>query len=115
MIRTCSRLAALPSTRCLQRSYTSVYQSDPKSRMSVQQPPWNLPERQADEPVLKIYNSLTRTKVSAPILAALDAALIRRCRPSLYPGMDVMSNGTIAAPLSMMLHTWDMLGNTIFV
>ncbi|KAG6866398.1 hypothetical protein C0991_004683 [Blastosporella zonata] len=30
--------------------------------MSVQQPAWKIPERIAPEPVLKIYNSLTRTK-----------------------------------------------------
>ncbi|GLB37791.1 putative tRNA synthetases class I (C) catalytic domain [Lyophyllum shimeji] len=30
--------------------------------MSVQQPSWSIPERTAPEPVLKIYNSLTRTK-----------------------------------------------------
>ncbi|CCL99049.1 uncharacterized protein FIBRA_01060 [Fibroporia radiculosa] len=30
--------------------------------MAVQQPPWSMPSRQADEPVLKVYNSLTRTK-----------------------------------------------------
>ncbi|KAG5352598.1 hypothetical protein C0989_001632 [Termitomyces sp. Mn162] len=30
--------------------------------MSVQQPPWNIPDRTAPEPILKIYNSLTRTK-----------------------------------------------------
>ncbi|KAF8893454.1 tRNA synthetases class I (C) catalytic domain-containing protein [Infundibulicybe gibba] len=32
------------------------------SCMAVQQPPWTIPIRQVDEPVLKIYNSLTRTK-----------------------------------------------------
>ncbi|KJA20025.1 hypothetical protein HYPSUDRAFT_43630 [Hypholoma sublateritium FD-334 SS-4] len=30
--------------------------------MSVQQPPWSLPEKQTEEPVLRVYNSLTRTK-----------------------------------------------------
>ncbi|KAL0956831.1 hypothetical protein HGRIS_002942 [Hohenbuehelia grisea] len=30
--------------------------------MSVQQPPWQVPTKQKDEPVLKVYNSLTRTK-----------------------------------------------------
>lgn len=39
--------------------------SHPKgARMAVQQPVWKLPERRAEEPVLKVYNSLTRTKVS---------------------------------------------------
>ena len=31
--------------------------------MAAQQPAWKLPERKAEEPVLKVYNSLTRTKV----------------------------------------------------
>lgn len=31
--------------------------------MAVEQPPWALPTRSADEPVLRVYNSLTRTKV----------------------------------------------------
>ncbi|KAF9452772.1 cysteinyl-tRNA synthetase [Macrolepiota fuliginosa MF-IS2] len=30
--------------------------------MAVQQPPWSLPKQQPEEPVLKVYNSLTRTK-----------------------------------------------------
>ncbi|EJF65018.1 cysteinyl-tRNA synthetase [Dichomitus squalens LYAD-421 SS1] len=30
--------------------------------MAVQQPPWSLPTQRAPEPVLKVYNSLTRTK-----------------------------------------------------
>ena len=33
--------------------------------MSVQQPPWSLPEKQTEEPVLRVYNSLTRTKVES--------------------------------------------------
>lgn len=33
--------------------------------MSVAQPPWSPPVRTAPEPVLKVYNSLTRTKVGA--------------------------------------------------
>lgn len=40
--------------------------------MAIQQPKWALPQRQAEEPVLKVYNSLTRTKV-CPILRALAA------------------------------------------
>ncbi|KAA1471808.1 hypothetical protein DENSPDRAFT_837899 [Dentipellis sp. KUC8613] len=30
--------------------------------MATQQPPWTLPARSPDEPVLKVYNSLTKTK-----------------------------------------------------
>ena len=33
---------------------------------SAQQPAWSLPRASADEPTLKVYNSLTRTKVSPP-------------------------------------------------
>jgi hypothetical protein len=31
--------------------------------MSVQQPPWSVPIQQSQAPVLKVYNSLTKTKV----------------------------------------------------
>ncbi len=33
-------------------------------KMSIQQPPWSLPTTLSPEPSLKVYNSLTRTKVS---------------------------------------------------
>ncbi|KAG6827339.1 hypothetical protein H0H92_012160 [Tricholoma furcatifolium] len=47
----------------LHRSFTAAARrQEDKFRMSVQQPAWNIPERIAPEPVLKIYNSLTRTK-----------------------------------------------------
>jgi cysteinyl-tRNA synthetase len=62
MIRTCFHLKAFSVIR---KSYISVQAAEHNTRMSVQQPSWKLPEKQADEPVLKIYNSLTRTKVSA--------------------------------------------------
>lgn len=39
------------------------------SSMAVQQPTWSLPVAERPEPVLKVYNSLTRTKVSARIAA----------------------------------------------
>lgn len=35
--------------------------------MSEKQPPWNIPARDAEEPVLKIFNSFTRSKVGKPI------------------------------------------------
>lgn len=41
------------------------------SSMSVQQPPWSIPEKQAQEPVLRIYNSLTKTKVWAMLFVIL--------------------------------------------
>lgn len=31
--------------------------------MAVQQPPWYLPKCKEDEPILKVYNSLTKSKV----------------------------------------------------
>jgi hypothetical protein len=42
------------------------------SSMSVQQPPWSIPEKQVEEPVLRIYNSLTKTKVSMVFLLFLN-------------------------------------------
>lgn len=35
------------------------------SSMSVQQPSWSIPKKEREEPVLRLYNSLTRTKVSS--------------------------------------------------
>lgn len=32
--------------------------------MAVQQPEWRVPTQQGEEPVLKVYNSLTRSKAS---------------------------------------------------
>ena len=110
----CSRLGALSSIRCLQRSYTIALQAEHKTSMSVKQPPWKLPERQTDDPVLKVYNSLTRTKVSAQILG-IERNFYHQIRPNLYPGTGDTSNGTTAVPPSMMLRTWDMLGKTFSI
>jgi len=41
-----------------------VYTTIRLSSMVVQQPPWPLPKQFPEEPTLKVYNSLTRTKVS---------------------------------------------------
>lgn len=41
------------------------------SSMSVQQPPWSIPEKQVEEPVLRIYNSLTKTKVYTMLLSSV--------------------------------------------
>ncbi|KAF8635211.1 hypothetical protein AX17_003987, partial [Amanita inopinata Kibby_2008] len=51
--------------------------------MSIQQPPWILPTRQADEPVLKLYNSLTRTKTE---FIPLNERHIKwyNCGPTVY-------------------------------
>lgn len=40
--------------------------------MSVQQPTWNLPTRTSEEPVLKVYNSLTRSKVGFDLIKSFD-------------------------------------------
>jgi hypothetical protein len=111
MMTPCSRLGALSSIRCLQRSYTVALQPEHKTSMSVHQPPWRLPERQTDDPVLKVYNSLTRSKVSAQILH-IEPNFYLQIRPNLYLGTGDTSNGTTAAPPSMMLRTWGMLGKT---
>lgn len=87
MILACSRVA-LSSIRYLRRSYTVALKTEHKVTMSVQQPPWKLPERQTDDPVLKIYNSLTRTKVSTPIFG-IEYNSYLQVRPNLYPGTSV--------------------------
>jgi hypothetical protein len=48
-----------------QRHCTSIAAKNIERRtvMANQQPPWTLPTRQTEEPVLKVYNSLTRSKV----------------------------------------------------
>lgn len=56
------------------RSYTS---------MAVQQPPWSLPKRKEDEPVLKIYNSLTKSKTE---FVAINGRHVKwyNCGPTVY-------------------------------
>ncbi|TFK44293.1 tRNA synthetases class I (C) catalytic domain-containing protein [Crucibulum laeve] len=66
MILTCARfslrfLSFKPSHRnslCT----AAIQETSNIARMSVQQPPWNIPTRQMEEPVLKIFNSFTKTK-----------------------------------------------------
>lgn len=41
------------------------------SHMAAQQPPWSLPKQRPEEPVLHLYNSLTRTKVSIAFPAVI--------------------------------------------
>lgn len=64
MIRT--RVGIAFATRYLHKRILP-FSITPKKRhlssMSVQQPPWSIPEKQVEEPVLRIYNSLTKTKV----------------------------------------------------
>ncbi|EGO25879.1 hypothetical protein SERLADRAFT_437591 [Serpula lacrymans var. lacrymans S7.9] len=51
--------------------------------MSVQQPPWSLPSRKTDEPVLKLYNSLTKTKTE---FIPRDGRRVKwyNCGPTVY-------------------------------
>ncbi|KAG6920156.1 hypothetical protein DXG01_004922 [Tephrocybe rancida] len=51
--------------------------------MSVQQPAWSIPERIAPEPVLKVYNSLTRTKTE---FVPRDGRHVKwyNCGPTVY-------------------------------
>ncbi|KAF8550855.1 cysteinyl-tRNA synthetase [Imleria badia] len=51
--------------------------------MSVQQPAWNVPTRQIDEPVLKVYNSLTKTKTE---FVPRNGHLVKwyNCGPTVY-------------------------------
>ena len=59
------RLSLRPSARSLRSSATHFLcrRHIATSTMAVQQPPWTLPVQKSPEPVLNLYNSLTRTKV----------------------------------------------------
>ncbi|KAJ7267656.1 tRNA synthetases class I (C) catalytic domain-containing protein [Mycena haematopus] len=51
--------------------------------MSVQQPPWTLPSRQREDPVLKVYNSLTKSKTE---FVPRDGRRVKwyNCGPTVY-------------------------------
>ncbi|KAH0828153.1 cysteine-tRNA ligase [Lanmaoa asiatica] len=51
--------------------------------MSVQRPAWNVPTRQIEEPVLKVYNSLTKTKTE---FIPRNGRLVKwyNCGPTVY-------------------------------
>ncbi|PIL36043.1 hypothetical protein GSI_01703 [Ganoderma sinense ZZ0214-1] len=53
------------------------------SRMAAQQPPWSLPTQRDPEPVLKVYNSLTRTKIE---FVAIEGRHVKwyNCGPTVY-------------------------------
>jgi hypothetical protein len=78
---------------------------------SKQQPEWLQPSNAIDEPVLKVFNSLTRTKVTVygatflGVLANMSSILGFRCH--LYLEKGATSNGIIVARLST---TWVTLG-----
>ena len=53
--------------------------------MAVQQPAWKLPERKVEEPVLKVYNSLTHSKVPfVPLDPAGKRITWYCCGPTVY-------------------------------
>src|SRR5882762_1825224 len=54
------KIAPVPSRFIFHRHCSSTTAQSIKKQMANQQPPWTLPARQAEEPVLKLYNSLTR-------------------------------------------------------
>ncbi|KAJ7121348.1 tRNA synthetases class I (C) catalytic domain-containing protein [Mycena crocata] len=67
---------------CLQ--HPSVSRNFHRSaQMSVQQPPWAPPRRQREDPVLKVYNSLTKTKTE---FVARDGRRVKwyNCGPTVY-------------------------------
>ncbi|PPQ66330.1 hypothetical protein CVT26_011161 [Gymnopilus dilepis] len=51
--------------------------------MSVQQPAWSLPQKQTEEPVLRLYNSLTRTKTE---FVPVNGRRVKwyNCGPTVY-------------------------------
>ncbi|KAH9485083.1 putative cysteine--tRNA ligase [Psilocybe cubensis] len=51
--------------------------------MSVQQPPWSIPAKETEEPVLRLYNSLTRTKTE---FVPRNGRLVKwyNCGPTVY-------------------------------
>ncbi|KIJ61294.1 hypothetical protein HYDPIDRAFT_96924 [Hydnomerulius pinastri MD-312] len=51
--------------------------------MAVQQPPWKIPARQAEEPVLKLFNSLTKSKTE---FVPRNGRLVKwyNCGPTVY-------------------------------
>ncbi|KAM5530533.1 hypothetical protein V8D89_015810 [Ganoderma adspersum] len=53
------------------------------SRMAAQQPPWSIPTHKDPEPVLKVYNSLTRTKTE---FVAIEGRHVKwyNCGPTVY-------------------------------
>lgn len=74
----------------LKRGYTctTATTATKPRKMAVQQPEWTLPVSKTEEPVLKVYNSLTRTKVrfsSLLLLLLLLSLLSLRLFSLHYP------------------------------
>ncbi|KAF9564747.1 cysteinyl-tRNA synthetase [Agrocybe pediades] len=51
--------------------------------MSIQQPPWSLPKKESEEPVLRVYNSLTKSKNE---FVPLNGRRVKwyNCGPTVY-------------------------------
>ena len=65
----------------------------------------------AEEPKLKVYNSLTKSKVvSVPFLQSKSICYNFDIRSSSSREMDGMSNGTTVVPLFTTRRTWDTPG-----
>lgn len=52
-------------------SKSSIIRFRAVSSMSVQQPPWATPKKEVDDPVLRVYNSLTKSKVLQDIYLSI--------------------------------------------
>ncbi|KAI0745279.1 cysteinyl-tRNA synthetase [Earliella scabrosa] len=76
-----------PSARkpLLRSFYTSTicYRDSAWLCMAVQQPPWSLPTQKAPDPVLKVYNSLTRTKTEFVPITGRHVKWYN-CGPTVY-------------------------------
>lgn len=86
--------------------------------MSHEQPIWNPPSRQTAEPVLKLYNTLTRTKVRAFKYRACDNAHpphVFVSRTSSFQVKEGALNGTTAALPYTMLRIWATRGRFCLV
>ena len=84
----------------------SVAQELPKASSSTP-PTWYEPQREVEEPVLRVYNSLTRSKVCDERLFQLGGLNGRMCSSRGEPDKSI---GTTAVPQCMTCHTWVMLG-----
>jgi hypothetical protein len=100
--RSSSAILHLGSIRHLKPSFKA---------MAHEQANWKAPLRLTGEPVLKVYNTLTRTKVGSSLLVRSFVQLV--CfifRTCLLRATGGASNGTTVDPLYTTLLTWAMQG-----
>ncbi|KAF8902901.1 tRNA synthetases class I (C) catalytic domain-containing protein, partial [Gymnopilus junonius] len=84
-IYTGTQFKLLPARYLLLNSSSLSY-SSPFRRfysMSVQQPPWSIPKKETEEPILRLYNSLTKTKTE---FVPLNGRRVKwyNCGPTVY-------------------------------